>query len=301
MVETVYFQKDEKGTTCNIIRDYAFYGCKNLKNINSEDILVIGAQAFAGCTALEEFDFSGIYAIGAQGFKGCTGLTSIDLTTLRSCGVEAFINCTNLTNVETGQYTKYSNGMFKNTGLTSVRFYSDRIPANCFANCDSLVSVEIVNNIIYVGEYAFANCDSLVSVEIQGSCDFIYKGAFANSNINQITLPNSNVEFEEGIFNGCANLEKLVFQENTYITEITNMFNECDSLDVFDTTNSSYYSSNGSYIYNKDETAIILASHKKNYNDLALENITINDGAFSGVKTINTLSLSKYANKPALL
>ncbi len=291
-LETVYFQKDEKGTTCNIIRDYAFYGCKNLKNINSEDILVIGAQAFAGCTGLETFDFSGIYAIGAQGFKGCTGLNNIDLTTLRSCGIEAFINCTNLTNVETGQYTKYSNGMFKNTGLTSVKFYSDRIPANCFANCDSLVSVEIVNNIIYVGENAFANCDSLVSVAIQGSCDFIYKNAFANSNINQITLPNSNVEFEEGVFSGCRNLEKLVFQANTYILVITNIFNDCDLLDTFDTTNSLYYSSNGSYIYNKDETAIVLASHKNNYNDLVLENITINDGAFSGVKTINTLSLS---------
>ena len=112
---------------------------------------MIGNNAFEDCTKLNNVDLSNAYAIGRRAFANCTALEYVDITALRNAGVETFMNCTNLKTIENGRYTNFSDHMFRNSGLTTLTYYADRIPNNCFENCDKLKDVKIENNLVYVG------------------------------------------------------------------------------------------------------------------------------------------------------
>lgn len=300
-LETVTFLKDAKGETCKAIKEYAFTGDTSLKNINSENIQIIGAHAFDGCTALEQFDFSKIYALGEQAFKGCTGLTSVNLTTLRNAWPEVFMDCTNLTGFISGRFTKLSEGMFKNTGLTEVSLYVDRIPASAFADCKSLVKVDMVYDIVYVGEEAFSGCSRLSNVSFTRGCDYIYANAFkGNTSLVSLALPNGPVLLEQYAFFGCTKLSKLIFNTHTEITDNLGVaFEGCTALTSFVVAEDNpFYKTNGNLLTDKAETTVILAAPGYSYGNYTLpEHITaVADGAFSGIATLKTLKLTNVEN-----
>ncbi len=299
-LEKVTFQKNDKGETCKSIKEYAFYGDTKLKYINSENIQIIGANAFSGCTALEQFDFSKIYALGKQAFKGCTGLTSVNLTTLRNAWPEVFMDCTNLTGFISGKFTKLSEGMFKNTGLTNVSIYVDRIPKATFADCKNLTKVDIIYDIVYVGEEAFSGCSKLAKVNFTRGCDYIYANAFkGNNSLTSITLPNGPVSIEEYAFFGCSKLNTLKFNSNTKIEDnLGTVFEGCTSLQTFDVASDNpYYTASDYLLTDKAGTTIVLAAPAHSYGNYTIpSNIkTIAAGAFSGISTIKTLNLGNVA------
>lgn len=59
------------------IRDYAFYNCMNLKEINLSNITAIGYSSFQA-TGLEKVVLPSVTEIGSSGFRDCTLLTTID-------------------------------------------------------------------------------------------------------------------------------------------------------------------------------------------------------------------------------
>lgn len=292
-LESINFLSNDKGESCKFIREFAFSKASNLTNINLENILMIGNNAFEDCTKLNNVDLSNAYAIGRRAFANCTALEYVDITALRNAGVETFMNCTNLKTIENGRYTNFSDHMFRNSGLTTLTYYADRIPNNCFENCDKLKDVKIENNLVYVGSKAFYDCDSLNSVvfsENAGS-EFIYKEAFAQCNLLDIVvLPNSDCYFEEKVFDDCLLSTKVEFQPLTFITgNEGNMFDNCPELSKFNADNSLYYKVEDGLLVTKDGKEIILAP----YIDTFLETdktYTINEkyeiigeAAFSGV------------------
>ncbi|MGM9969602.1 MAG: leucine-rich repeat protein [Anaeroplasma sp.] len=292
-LETVTFSVGPKGETCKIIREHAFEKNVNLKNINLSKIEVIGESAFKECTSLTTVDFTSIYALGAYAFEGCSSLSSVDLTTLRSAGARVFKDCTALSTLVSGEFTKFSDGMFTNCALINVDFYSDRIPDNTFLNCKNLANVTIHNNLIYVGASAFEGTTALIDFVFLNSCDFIYEYVFLDSGLQNIILPNSSFEFEKSIFDGCYKLKTIKFNENTYINKITeNILNNC-SADEFILNDNKYYSISGPLLLNKEQDTIILALPTFEYGsyEIASSIKNISTAAFSGIKSLTSLVL----------
>ena len=308
-LETVTFLKDDKGKSCPYIREYAFAGDKKLKNINLEGIELIGERAFDKCESLEDIDLSHVYAMGYQAFRDCTGLKHVDITALRNAAGEEFKNCTSLKTIDNGIYTNFSNGMFKNTGLTTLTFNADRIPTNCFEDCKDLTNVTITRTIVYVGDNAFNNCTSLNTVTFNdlAGCEFIYEKAFNNcTSLKTISLPDSDFEFETGVFNDAINLTEIKFNKNTNITKNLGLiFNGCNNLSIFTVHNdNNNYQANDNLLLSKDGKTIVLAAPKYNYNDYKITDgiIKINEAAFSSIKNITNITFPnslEYVGKSA--
>ena len=292
-LETVNFLVSDKGESCDFIREYAFAKCKNLKNINLENILMIGNNAFEDCTTLDNINLDSAYAIGKRAFANCTSLSYVDITALRNAGPETFINCTNLKTFDNGRYSNFSESMFKNSGLTTLTYYADRIPNSCFENCDSLTTVKIENNLVYVGNKAFYECKNLKSVvfsENAGS-EFIYEKAFyLCENLIEVTLPNSSTHYENAAFACCERLEKVVFQENSYISvNDGSIFVGCTNLKTFEVNeNHKEYKLNNNLIVSKDDKTIYLAAPGFDYSEYTIDDCydVIYEGAFSGIVTL---------------
>lgn len=298
-LESVTFLKDNDGNTCTFIKEYAFAGNKKLKNINLENIMLLGSKAFEGCESLETVDTTRVYAMGYHVFKDCTSLKHIDITALRNAGKETFLNCKNLETVDNGIFTKFSEGMFKNSGLKKLEFNADRIPNNCFENCENLEEVVITRNIVYVGKEAFNNCKTLESVKFEkdAGAEFIYEKAFNKCiNLKSISLPNSKVEIEKMAFTECENLTEVIFNNETYLSDnLGSIFNNCKSLSSFivDEDNS-YYQASNNLLLSKDGKVIILAANNFNYGEYTVPQIVekIGNGAFSGISTLTKLIIS---------
>ena len=297
-LETVTFLKDNEDNTCTFIKEYAFAKNKALKNINLENIMLIGTRAFEGCESLEQVDLTKVYALGTQVFKDCVNLKYVDITALRNAGKETFINCTSLESIDNGIFTKFSEGMFKNSGLKTLTFNADRIPNNCFENCNNLTEVKITRNIVYVGREAFSNNSSLLSVvfEDAAGAEFIYSRAFSNcTNLEKVVLPNSIVDVEEEVFNGCTKLNEVVFNKETYFKDhIDSVFKNCSSLSTFVVNvENGYYRTDGYLLMTLDGKTIIIAAPKANYGEYEVPGTVevIGNGAFSGINTLTKLTI----------
>ena len=93
-----------------IIGDIAFYGCKNLKEINIPDgVQLLGDKAFEGCTNLDEIKIpDNVQSIGFNAFFRCINLKKINIPeSVKTIGKDAFEDCDNLTvTVEKGSFAE---------------------------------------------------------------------------------------------------------------------------------------------------------------------------------------------------
>ena len=298
-LETVNFLVSDKGESCDFIREFAFANCNKLKNINLENILMIGNNAFEDCTILDNINLDSAYAIGKRAFANCITLSYVDITALRNAGPETFINCTNLKTIDSGRYSNFSESMFKNSGLTTLTYYADRIPNSCFKNCNSLTTINIENNLVYVGSEAFYKCGILTSVTFSknAGAEFIYANAFYNChNLKEVTLPNSSTHYETGVFSVCVALERVVFQENSYISANDGIiFSVCPNLKTFEVNeNHKNYKSNNNLLTSKDDKIIYLAAPGYDYGEYTIDECydVISEGAFSGIDTLKELTIN---------
>lgn len=90
----------------NLVRNVAFYGCKNIEEIIlPAGVASIGKNAFAGCSSLTSITIpSNVTSIGSGAFRDCFSLRSITIPAgVKSIGCRAFWNCSSLTiNCEAG-------------------------------------------------------------------------------------------------------------------------------------------------------------------------------------------------------
>ena len=297
-LESVKFLKNSEGDSCPLIREYAFAFDENLTTINLDDVGIIGTSAFEGCKKLDNIDISYTFAIGARAFKDCKNLKYVDITALRNAGFETFAGCTSLTTIDNGEFTNFATRMFVNSGLKTLDFEADRIPDLCFANCKDLETVNIVNDVVYVGSKAFLNCEKLTNVVFSdiATSEFIYESAFANCTaLKSIVLPNSDVIVEGNIFENCSSLTSITFNAATNITNnLGNILKGCTALEKFTVnSNNPYYESSNNLLLNKAKDTIILAAPKYEYNEYTIpagiKNVA--EGAFSSITTLTKLNV----------
>ena len=90
----------------------------------------------------------------------------------------------------------------------SVRY----IGRGAFANCMSLISVELGDSLISIGEEAFTNC-AFATIALPSTLQNIGVVCFAGCSLNSITIPGSVAKISEGVFYACERLKKVTIMD----------------------------------------------------------------------------------------
>ena len=290
--------------TLKSIGEQAFASCSVLRNINLGKVRIIRDKAFSKCDSLTCDDIGGIdltslYAVGAYAFEGAR-FTSVSLDSLSRVSEGAFADCKYLTNVVLGERTRISANMFQNTAIKEIVIYSDSISDYAFSGCTKLEKVVIKNDISYLGIEAFSGCTALKDVVFEGSCEKIAERAFYNcTSLATFNLPAGNIIIYDNAF-ASSGIKNLVFQPNTYITDMgVNVFEGVVDFDV-DITGSNYYKEGvGDYenvIFTKDDSVLILVlpDFRKNTHFVVPASVKeIFAGAFSSNETVRYVTFEQ--------
>ncbi|MBQ6884802.1 MAG: leucine-rich repeat protein [Clostridia bacterium] len=117
--------------------EYAFSYCRDLVSVNlSDNITEIKPYTFAGCDALKQINLDNVETIGEYAFMEC-GLESVDASKSEKIEKYAFVSNRLLTSLKLCEKTK-------------------EIGEGAFSYCDPLVTVENLNCVENIGDYAFA-------------------------------------------------------------------------------------------------------------------------------------------------
>ena len=112
--------------------------------------------------------------------------------------------------------------------------YDNNLPVTgiyslCFRNMKNLRTVNLHDNVRYIGSLAFAHCEQLEELRLPPLIEKIEKGAFRNTGIRKIKLPWRIKEIPEDAFYQCRNLASIEMPQ--CITRIgKNAFADCLSL-----------------------------------------------------------------------
>ena len=285
--------------TLEAIGEYAFASCVILQNVNLGSVQIIRDYAFNGCDSLTCKDIGGIdlsrlYAVGAYAFAG-TRITEVHLNSLSRVSEGAFSECTYLTTVELGERTRISPNMFEKTGIKEIVIYADSIADNAFASCTKLEKVVIKNDISYLGMQAFAGCTKLNSVNFEGGCEKIAELAFYQcSALQTVELPGGDIVIYDNAF-ASTGLKKLVFAQDTFITDMgVGVFDLVTNFTV-DITGSDYYENVGGIIYsdNRSRLVLVLPSYSSTKIEIPASVKEICAGAFSSNKKIQNVTFAE--------
>lgn len=192
----------------------AFSYCASLKSVVFEEgIQFINASAFANCTALKTVVIpASVTGIGNSAFSGCTALESI-----------TFAEGTKLDTLGTSVFTK--------TAITTMVLPAavTKIPSSTFADCQNLTGVTLLGDITEISSSAFSGCTALESFKIPGTVVTLGANAFKGSGLKSIVIPASVTSTSSSVFEGCEQLESVVFEEGID-TVSASMFRNCINL-----------------------------------------------------------------------
>ena len=129
---------------------YLFKDFSNLKEINGQNISIVGDNAFRNCTALTTVKLPNATEIGVGGsaFNNCISLVTISLPNAIKIGSYCFTNCLSLATVN----------------LPSVTWFVYRA---IFENCTALSSIRLGNVAPDIGYEMFYNIKSPQTITLQ--------------------------------------------------------------------------------------------------------------------------------------
>ena len=82
-----------------------------------------------------------------------------------------------------------------------------------FYNCYTLKGISFSNDLKSIGAYAFNNNNNLKDVTLPNGLTYIGEYAFSNTNIDEIIIPSSVSDINEGLFYDSTNLESLTISD----------------------------------------------------------------------------------------
>ena len=196
------------------ISNYAFYGCKGLKQVNiTGSITGIKSYAFTQCTDLEAVNISNnVGYIEKEAFQGCSKLSSVRIGNgVKTIGKNAFYGCSQLNSVLIGEnVTNIDEGAFK--------------------GCNSISSLELPNTLTTIGIDAFSGCSSLQCVTIPAGVSIIAEKTFYDcKNLTEAILPDAITSIGAYSFYGCKRL-RTIHMPDAITSFGERCFSDCDSL-----------------------------------------------------------------------
>lgn len=215
------------------IDKYAFRNCASLGAITvPTNVKTIPIGAFEGCNNLVRVSLpSSLISIEYNAFKDCTSLKRMIVPyQVNNISQSAFENCKNLTSITIpNAVTVIEENVFSGCeNLETIEFPNNLsvIKAKAFLNCYNLKITSFPTNIQEIGTFAFKNCRSIENVILPKGLLLIKEEAFAGcTKLNQITLlreTNGVINIENGIFDNCIALTKIVIPSSQIIKYSTN-------------------------------------------------------------------------------
>jgi len=202
------------------LSSYMFYNSTSLTTLSVlGEIKTVGAYALA-YTKVEVFDASKVEVVDSNGFA-LTDIKELHFgVNLRELGDYA-VGGINYSEAATPENSKLEVVTFADNGKLTM--FGSGIDGQVFANCASLKTVKLPNNLRDMGKYAFYNCSSLENISIPEGIETIgeytagsmyqtsgYGEVFAGcTSLKSITLPSTLKYLTSGVFNGCVNLETI--------------------------------------------------------------------------------------------
>ncbi len=217
------------------IHDYAFYGCKKLRNVDfaTSKLVRIGDWTFAECSNLQTIKISeGVESIWMNAFWGCEQLISVSLpSTLTWLSDRVFFGCASLSSITLpSSLERIGSGVFG--GCESLQKINVEPGSNFFASIDGVLYNKDITELIKfpegssLSEYtlpetvtelpngAFSSCKLLKQVNLHQGISAISNYAFMDSGIKYVTLPESVLSIGDGAFNGCKSLHDFYAPES---------------------------------------------------------------------------------------
>lgn len=202
--------------------------------IEGKAVTRIFAGAFKACTNLSEVKLpNSITVIEKEAFSGCKNLTEVKLpTALTLIGQQAFMNC-GLTEITIPVNVKtIEKEAFRSESLMEIKILNApvSIEDGAFRSCFNLISVDLGNKVVRIGDNAFENY-KLDSFTMPDSVKSIGKAAFKNAkNLNSIVLSKSLQTIGDNAFTSCENLKELIIPD-TVTTIGKKAFSDCKKLE----------------------------------------------------------------------
>ena len=260
-ITAVNFAEDSQ---CEIIGDYAFYGCDNLTSITILDsVTSIGEWAFSDCTALTEINFNatnmndlsssnGVFSYAGQNGTGITVNIGANVTKIPAYlfypynGSSYYPYITAVNFAEDSQCKSIGDYAFQycdDLASITIPYSVTSIGSYAFYCCEALITVSISEYVTHIGDAAFSSCADLVSINVDENNDnyisvdgilfnksqdtiIQYPANHANTNY---TIPDYITTINSYAFSGCVNLEEIIIHDN--IINIANYtFSNCSKL-----------------------------------------------------------------------
>ena len=217
------------------IGDYAFMNCSYLKTVKiPKSIKQIGTGSYSGnsfdsCIRLETVTLTeggtAEAEIHTAAFANCTALKSITIpANYKNTGNNGFAGCTSLKTVV----------IKGNSDLAFERTVDYR----SFYGCTALLSIEIPEGFITIGDFAFMDCSYLKTAKIPKSIKQIGTGSYSGScfenciRLETVTLAEggtAEAEIHTAAFANCTALKSITIPAN-YKNTGNNGFAGCTSL-----------------------------------------------------------------------
>lgn len=227
---------DYNNSDVTTLPDYAFYGCEDLNNVDCPGLTSIGVSAFENCANLESVVlYEDVGYVGENAFKGCTNTIiychmkeqpegwhknwNPDGCEVVWLVIETWdISAASNDNVIAKLYNDtYNDGMYSLTisGDGTMKDYSSSsLPWRDY--CHSIVSMEILNGVTNIGDYAFYDCTSLTNTIIPDNVTSIGRYAFYNCKaLTDIIIPISVTSIDRYAFNYCSALKSVNISDIT--------------------------------------------------------------------------------------
>lgn len=234
-----------------VISSSAFSNCESLTDVSfSEGVkpLSIGANAFSGCVSLKSIELpSNVTSLGKGVFKNCNSLENLTVasgnTVYKSDG-----NC--ITVIAT-------NTLIAGCNNSVVPDYVTVIGEEVFYNDKALSGIAFAENsgLTYIEKNAFANCESLINIDLPESVETIGESVFAGSALKSISFVENSrlINIGDMAFQNCKSLTAIEIPES--VMSIGDFaFSNCESLSSLTISSNVKYVGNRAFFYHSPLT-----------------------------------------------
>ena len=207
------------------------------------DVVSIPEYAFANCTQLTSVTVpDSVKTIGKSAFNGCSRLKSITLP---------FVGSTRTAKEQAAMFGYiFGSDSYSGGAATQQDWNGDDWNVVTYYIPAQLTDVTITNTQA-VADFAFANCTSLKTVTLNDDLISIGMGAFGNcTSLRTFTVPDPVTEITAGMMFGCTSLKEFYFNSVAVTSIGEQAFANCGAL----TRVNSY--EDGSFIFSNEITFI---------------------------------------------